>query len=65
MRSIALRSAIGGMDLSLIAMFLAAAGLLAPVGGAITQEGSDALAVLNALRASTAPRMFSDTDAQL
>ena len=60
MRSIALQSAIGGMGLSVIAMFLAAAGHLPPVAGAITQELIDVLAVLNALRASLAPRILSD-----
>jgi heavy metal translocating P-type ATPase len=60
MRSIALQSAIGGMGLSLICMFIAAAGYLPPVAGAITQEVIDVLAVLNALRASMTPRMLSD-----
>ena len=61
MRSIALQSAVGGMALSVIGMFLAAAGYLPPVAGAITQEVIDVLAVLNALRASMAPRMLSDS----
>lgn len=60
MRSIALQSAIGGMGLSMIGMFIAAAGYLPPVAGAITQEVIDVLAVLNALRASMTPRMLSD-----
>jgi heavy metal translocating P-type ATPase len=50
MRRIALQSAIGGMGLSLIGMFLAAFGYLPPVAGAVTQEVIDVLAVLNALR---------------
>lgn len=50
MRRIALQSAIGGMGLSLVGMFLAAFGYLPPVAGAVTQEVIDVLAVLNALR---------------
>ena len=61
MRSIALQSAVGGMGLSVIAMVLASAGHLPPVAGAITQELIDVLAVLNALRASVAPRILSDS----
>ena len=60
MRSIALQSAIGGMGLSMIYIFIAAAGYLPPVAGAIAQEVIDVLAVLNALRASMAPRTLSD-----
>jgi len=60
MRSIALQSAIGGMGLSLIGMFAAAAGYLPPVAGAITQEVIDVLAVLNALRASLTPHTLTD-----
>jgi heavy metal translocating P-type ATPase len=62
MRSIALQSAIGGMSLSLVGMFIAAAGYLPPIAGAIAQELIDVLAVLNALRASVAPRTLSDYD---
>ena len=62
MRSIALQSAIGGMGLSMIGIFVAAAGYLPPVAGAITQEVIDVLAVLNALRAAMTPRMLSDYD---
>ncbi len=62
MRAIALQSAVGGMGLSVIGMFVAAAGHLPPVAGAITQEVIDVLAVLNALRASMAPRLLSDTE---
>jgi hypothetical protein len=46
-------------------MFVAAAGYLPPVAGAITQEIIDVLAVLNALRASMAPQLLSDTQAPL
>jgi heavy metal translocating P-type ATPase len=60
MRSLALQSAIGGMGLSVLAMFVAATGHLPPVGGAITQEVIDVLAVLNALRTSMRPKMLSD-----
>ena len=64
MRLIALQSAIGGMGLSMIGMCIAAAGYLPPVAGAITQEVIDVLAVLNALRASTTPRMLSDYESR-
>jgi len=50
MRVIALQSAIGGMGLSVIGMFLAASGYLPPVAGAVTQEIIDVLAIANALR---------------
>lgn len=52
MRRIALQSAVGGMGLSVLGMFVAAAGGLPPVAGAITQEVIDVIAVLNALRAA-------------
>ena len=60
MRSIALQSALGGMALSVIAMFLSAFGYLTPVSGAIVQEGIDVLAVLNAMRAAWPPKNLSD-----
>jgi heavy metal translocating P-type ATPase len=60
MRAIALQTALGGMTLSLAGMILAAAGYLPPVAGAVTQEVIDVLAVLNALRASLAPRALTD-----
>jgi heavy metal translocating P-type ATPase len=50
-RRIALQSATIGMGLSLIAMSFAAVGLLVPLAGALIQEGIDAVAILNALRA--------------
>ncbi|KFA93155.1 heavy metal translocating P-type ATPase [Archangium violaceum] len=50
-RAIALQSVLMGMGLSLVAMGVAAVGLLGPVAGAILQEGIDAAAILNALRA--------------
>ncbi len=60
MRRIALQSAVGGMGLSVVGMFVAAAGGLPPVAGAITQELIDVLAVLNALRAALPPRSLID-----
>jgi heavy metal translocating P-type ATPase len=60
MRNIALQSAIGGMSLSFIGMFLAAIGLLPPVAGAIAQEVIDVIAVLNAARVTWSPRELTD-----
>ncbi|MBS0209520.1 MAG: heavy metal translocating P-type ATPase [Planctomycetes bacterium] len=60
MRRIALQSAVGGMALSTIGMGLAAAGVLAPVAGAVFQELIDVWAVLNALRAGWSPRALID-----
>lgn len=60
MRRIALQSAVGGMGLSLVGMFVAAAGGLPPVAGAITQEVIDVIAVLNALRAAVPPASLID-----
>ncbi|MGE0040758.1 MAG: heavy metal translocating P-type ATPase [Vicinamibacterales bacterium] len=60
MRRIALQTAVGGMALSVLAMLVAAAGYLPPVAGAVTQEVIDVFAVLNALRASIAPRELTD-----
>ncbi len=50
-RRIALQSVLAGMGLSLLAMGAAAAGLLAPVAGAVVQEVIDVAAIGNALRA--------------
>lgn len=50
-RRIALESVLVGMGLSLLAMAFAAAGYIAPVAGAVLQEGIDVLVILNALRA--------------
>lgn len=63
MRRIALQSAIGGMALSVIGMFFAAAGYLPPVAGAICQEIIDVLAVLNALRVAIPPKSMIDFEA--
>jgi heavy metal translocating P-type ATPase len=60
MRRIALQSAVGGMAVSILAMFVAAAGYLTPVAGAITQEVIDVAAVVNALRVALPPRSLSD-----
>jgi heavy metal translocating P-type ATPase len=50
-RSIAVQSMCVGMGLSFVAMGAATFGLLSPVVGALVQEGIDAAAILNALRA--------------
>jgi P-type E1-E2 ATPase len=60
LRTIALQSAVGGMALSLIGMFFAAAGYLPPVAGAMLQEAIGVLAVLNAPRVAVPPRSLSD-----
>ncbi|MCA9179092.1 MAG: heavy metal translocating P-type ATPase [Planctomycetales bacterium] len=60
MRQIALQSAVGGMAVSVVAMFIAAAGYLPPVAGAVTQEVIDVFAVVNALRAALPPRSLRD-----
>ena len=49
--AIARQSVVFGMGLSLVAMGFAAAGYLAPVAGALLQEGIDVAVILNALRA--------------
>jgi hypothetical protein len=50
-RRIALQSVLAGMGLSLVAMAAAAAGLVAPVAGAVLQEAIDVAVIANALRA--------------
>jgi P-type E1-E2 ATPase len=60
MRSVALQSAVGGIVLSLVGMTFAAAGLLPPVAGAVTQEVIDVLAIANALRVAIPPKRLSD-----
>ena len=60
MRVIAMQSAVGGMGLSLVGMFLAAFGYLPPVAGAVTQEVIDVLAVLNALRVTLPMNELTD-----
>lgn len=66
-RRIAVQSAVAGMALSVVAMGVAAAGLLAPAWGALLQEVIDLAVILNALRALGGPRFGSarvdrDTD---
>ncbi len=53
---IARQSVLVGMGLSFIGMGFAAAGLLAPVAGAVVQEVIDVVAITNALRALRPPR---------
>ena len=48
------------MALSMIGMAFAATGHLSPVGGAISQEIIDIVAVLNALRAAFPPSVIHD-----
>lgn len=60
MRRIALESAVGGMAISVVAMFIAAAGYLPPVAGALTQEVIDVVAVVNALRVALPPKSLID-----
>jgi len=60
MRRIALQSAVGGMALSIVGMFVAFGGWLPPVGGAVFQEAIDLAAVLNALRAAVPGGELSD-----
>jgi heavy metal translocating P-type ATPase len=60
MRTIALQSALGGMALSVVGMFFAAAGYLPPVAGAICQEVIDLFAILNAIRAAVPPKTLID-----
>lgn len=60
MRRIALQSAVGGMVLSVLGMFVAAAGYLPPVAGALAQEVIDVLVIFNALRVAARPRVVTD-----
>ena len=53
--TIARQSVLLGMGLSFAAMAFAAAGMLAPVGGAVVQEVIDVLAITNALRVLRRP----------
>jgi len=55
-RRIALQSIFAGMAMSGLAMGFAAAGLLPPIAGALTQEAIDVAVILNALRALTPGR---------
>jgi heavy metal translocating P-type ATPase len=55
-RRIAWQSVAAGMGLSIVAMFVAAAGYLPPVAGALLQEFIDVVVIVNALRALRSPR---------
>ena len=50
-RNIAVQGVFAGMGLSLLAMLLAAFGLLPPLAGAVVQEAIDVAVIFNALRA--------------
>ncbi|QFU17974.1 heavy metal translocating P-type ATPase [Microvirga thermotolerans] len=54
-RAIALQSVYAGIGLSLLGMAAAAFGYLAPIEGALLQEGIDVAVILNALRALRGP----------
>lgn len=54
-RRIAWQSVTAGMGMSIVAMFVAAAGYLPPVAGALVQEVIDVVVILNALRALRTP----------
>jgi cation transport ATPase len=60
MRRIALESAIGGMELSIVGMAIAATGGLSPITSAVAQEVIDLAAVLNALRVAFYYRRLAD-----
>ncbi|MBS0569172.1 MAG: heavy metal translocating P-type ATPase [Proteobacteria bacterium] len=64
-RRIALESAVAGMAMSAACMIVAAFGWLAPLAGAIVQEGIDVLVIVNALRALRAPPAAAGTPARL
>lgn len=55
-RRIAVQGVLAGMGLSLLAMLLAAIGLLPPLVGAVVQEAIDVAVIFNALRALGAGR---------
>ncbi|MBI5405893.1 cadmium-translocating P-type ATPase [Candidatus Kaiserbacteria bacterium] len=54
--SIARESVYAGIGLSTVGMLAAAFGLIAPVGGAVIQEGIDVIVIVHALRAAFRPR---------
>ena len=58
-RRIALEAVLVGMGLSLVAMVVAAVGLLPPAAGAVLQEGIDVLAIAIALRALLPGRLHT------
>lgn len=63
-RKIALQSAVGGMVLSFIGMGFAAAGFITPVAGALIQEGTDMLAIFNALRLTFGQNIKTDMEGE-
>jgi P-type E1-E2 ATPase len=60
MRKIVLQSALGGMSISILGMFIAAFGYLPPVAGAICQEFIDVIAIMNSLRTIWKPSTICD-----
>ena len=64
-RRIALQSAATGMGLSAVAMAVAAAGLLAPIAGALVQEAIDVAVILYALRALGGRRVATPDAAEV
>ncbi|GAA4039141.1 heavy metal translocating P-type ATPase [Nonomuraea soli] len=64
-RRIAIQSAAVGIGLSLVAMVVAALGLLPPAAGALLQEAIDVLVIVNALRAlRSGPRAVPDPETE-
>lgn len=59
-RRISLRTAIGGITLSVIGMELAVFGLLPPATGAIDQEVIDVRVILNATRVGLTHKKLSE-----
>ena len=60
MRMICLQSALVGMTLSIVGMFIAALGFLPPIAGAISQEIIDVMVVMNSLRTIWKPKIMTD-----
>ncbi|MDQ1292858.1 MAG: hypothetical protein QG608_739 [Actinomycetota bacterium] len=61
-RRIGVQSAVAGMGMSLVAMAVAAVGLLPPAAGAFLQEAIDVVVILNALRALTGDEGLQQVD---
>ena len=62
MRRVALQSALGGMAASVIGMVAASLRFLPPLWGAIGQEVIDLIAVLNAVRVHSRPKIYKIFD---
>ncbi len=60
---LARQSVMAGLGLSALGMIAAGLGWLPPVAGAVVQEAIDVAVILNALRASVAPRLATDLPA--